>query len=109
MKKFTVTINTDKWHVELLSEREFDNRWPKTAAVTIYNHEIGQRKMYFHTADMTIGTIRHEVLHAFLSYCDFTKMSYGQVEECVCEELDSKLGRVLKVSDAIYRKLRSHP
>lgn len=106
MRKFSVTIRGDKWKVRLISHKEFRKTWPKTEAVTLYKHDTGFRELWFSDKHITRGHVVHEVLHAYFSYRDFTRMSYGQIEEDICEYLDDRYWQVLKVSRNIYSKLR---
>lgn len=98
-----VTINGDKWLVRILSCREYRKlRGSLDAqAITIYNHRLNQRHIWIRKKYFNFDTVMHEVLHAFMSYKDYSGQSYGRMEENFCEFMPKNVYKVLRVTRTI--------
>lgn len=107
MKKFKVKICGDLWEVRLYPTKVFTTQFTDCLAITHYHHNKKLRTMTFCYRHRDIDTIVHEVTHAYLSYFDFSQMSYGAIEEKFCEILGKKLRHIAKVSKTIRRRLYS--
>jgi hypothetical protein len=106
LKKFRVKISGDSWEVFLLKRKTFVERFGKdTAAITTYLHKTKLRQIYFQPKDKTKGTVMHEVIHAYLSYRDLSKMSYGAIEELICDFLPRRLDAIKRTTDRIIKRL----
>lgn len=106
-----IKINGDAWILAKLNDYAYAEKHGKsknydTQAMTSYNHKYGIREIDFSSSGFTKSTVVHELLHAYLSYRDFSRKSYAQVEEEVCEYLDGKLTRLLKTADRVYKQMR---
>lgn len=108
IRQFKVQICNEKWNVRLLSTKEFRERYGKgTMGITEYSHRAKppQRDITFQPNHKDKDTIMHEVLHAYLSYRDTSSMSYGQIEEAMCEFLPKNHHYIKRVVDNIIKKL----
>lgn len=105
MKRSRILINGDPWTVKVVSCEEFKaiRGHLGEEAVTMYNHSKGLREIIIRRKYLSLDTILHELIHAHLSYRDFSKLSYGQVEEQVCEALPKKFSRILSTARRIKR------
>lgn len=107
MKRLTVTINGDKWKVALMDAKSFRAKHGSgTDAITVYHHVKNYRTIDFKDTTLLKSTVVHEVTHAYLSYIDLSKFSYGAVEEKFCDLLGYKAHLILRVSETIWRSLR---
>lgn len=106
-RTFNATIRGDKWVINLYPNRVFKSLFKGCLAITEYHHRKKLRTINFCYKHRDIDTIIHEVTHAYLSYTDFSQMSYGQIEEVFCEILGKRIQSILKVSRSLKRRLYS--
>lgn len=100
-----VTIKGRIWTISRLTPKKFLEAYPQypgVLGVTIYDHDTGYRLIVFHGTP-SYSTIKHEVMHAFLSTRQFKGHSYGEIEEQVCDEVGNNLERIARVA----KKIRS--
>lgn len=102
-----VKIKGKVWTVSFLPRKAYYSKYPNhchTAALTVYNHDHAIREINF-CGRPSFSTIKHEVMHAFLSTRNFSGVSYGEIEEQVCDEVGYNLERIQKVSNSIYNEV----
>lgn len=101
-----IRIKNRFWKVEILKTKEYEERYPDhthTLALTVYNHERNIRYINF-CGKPSYSTIKHEVMHAFLSDRNFRDVSYGEIEEQVCDEVGENLERIERVAKKILAR-----
>lgn len=104
----TIRIKGKTWKVYLLTCSQFVETFPKNPyalAYTVYNN-TDVRRFYFRTRHIAMSTIRHELMHAYLSDRNFTGMSYGQIEEVVCDTVGAHLDSIRRLSRLLYKRLK---
>ena len=91
LRQLRVKINGDVWRVRYLKTKTFNAaHGAHRSAVTWYDHKKGKRFIDFKCSDFCLSHVRHEVMHAYLSYRDFVKKGYGEIEEMVAETYGAK-------------------
>lgn len=100
--EFRVSIKGEQWKVKLYTGGEFDKISPGNVGLTVYNHNKNLRTMHFKGPNVSRDTIAHELFHALLSYRDFSKTSYGKIEEEICEEIGKSYKKIYKLTNKIY-------
>lgn len=105
LKTFNIRLRGDRWTVYLYSNYKFTSVYPDTLAITCYKHHVHERDINFSVAGATMSTIVHELIHAYLSYHDFSKKSYGAIEEHICDILGRHHPQLYKLATHIYKEL----
>ena len=107
LRQLRVKINGDVWRVRYLKTKTFNKLHGKhNAAMTWYNHKKKKRIIDFKCSDFCKTHVTHEVVHAYLSYFDFSRMSYGRIEEKMADLFGNKEKFMMKVRDSIYGAFR---
>lgn len=101
---FVVTINNDRWVINLYRASHFSCLWPDTLGITDYDHKKKRRNINLPSSKTSKDTIAHELMHAYLSYHNFSKTSYGVIEEKVCEVIGKKHRLICELTDKIYKR-----
>lgn len=104
--KFTVSIKGQRWKINVYTVTKFDKFSPGDVGLTSYNHKKGLRSIHFRGRTPSRDTIAHELLHAYLSYYDFSRTSYGKIEESICEEIGKSYKRLFELVLFIHEKCR---
>jgi hypothetical protein len=105
MRTISVTINGEKWKATLMNEFEFvDKHGSGYSGMTHYDHKKKLRTMDFCSPGLSKSTVVHEVAHAYMSYFDLSRMSYGAIEEKICDMLGYKARYILRVADTIGKE-----
>lgn len=106
MKKYKIKIMGTEWQYFLYREEEFNKTHDDcedSGAITL----PGLKQMCFIEEYINIGTIRHEVRHAFTSeLClDSANLDLEQFEEIQCTLDECKWNEMNEVSTTIYENL----
>lgn len=104
--KGIVSIMGTNWEYRLYNEEDFLKVNPDCAddgAVIL----LRKREIHFTEEQRDIGTIRHEVRHAFIDglYLDNARLTNKQYEEMHCSLDQYKWDEMASVSEAIYEAL----
>jgi len=102
----TVKIMGMEWKYKLLNLEEFLKEHPdceESGALTLPN----LRQMHFLDEDIDIGTVRHEVRHAFISELglESATLNTDQFEEIQCTLDQNRWEEMDEVSMRIYENL----
>ncbi len=106
---FKIRINKDDWTVNLYTEGDFQRKWKGRCAITEYEHKTPYLAINFEGPRVSRDTILHEVLHAFLSYKDYSKLTAHTIEERFCELIGKKHKIMGVIADRIYTRLTLTP
>jgi hypothetical protein len=106
MKKKTVSVMGAAWTYKLYDEKRFLEIHPDcedTGAITLPD----SKEMHFILGLIDIGTVRHEVRHAFIAeLClDSTELTVDQFEEINCTLDQNRWEEMNEVSLRIYENL----
>lgn len=103
---FYESIRGEKWKISFYPKAQFVNAFGNCVGVTVYHHKTGYRAINLMTSRLNKDTIAHEIMHAILSYRDFSCCSYGTIEEHVCEDIGRYHARILALTNKIYNKYK---
>lgn len=104
--KFKIMINKDLWTVRIFNPKDFNAQYGACDAITEYKHKSGLRLLSFQGRKVSKDTIAHELTHAYLSYKDFSRKSYGQIEEETCEVMGKHHKHLYRLVGRIYKEVR---
>jgi hypothetical protein len=104
--KFTIRINKQPWVVNLYTKSNFDRKWRGCEAITEYEHKTPDLAISFRGPRVSLDTVLHEVLHAFLSYKDYSKLTPHTIEERFCELIGKKHKVIGNIALKIHSKLK---
>ena len=104
-----IKIKGKTWKVFFLSNKQFTHWYPKSVgadALTTYQHDQGFREIVFLNTVFRRSTVVHELMHAYLSYRCLQGLSYGQIEEIVCDVAGLHLTTMQRLADLICSKFK---
>lgn len=110
LKRFRVKIKGEWWYIHLLRTRTFNEKFSKKMwAVTVYDHSKRKpsREIFFKPRCTDRNTVMHEVIHAYFSYIETSRKSYGEMEEIFCEFLPKYLNRIVNTSRKVMAGLKA--
>lgn len=103
MTRFEITIKGKKWTVRILT----DSRYEKicgddSEALT----KADNREILFRKKRLLPGTVRHELLHAFISesHIESSNLDSHQIEELCCSLVDYCWSDINQLVDEIFIK-----
>lgn len=105
-----IKINGDIWNIYLFTYTDFVSLWDGCCGITHYEHRHFTKKkkelsINFRGPKVSRDTIVHELMHAYLSYHDFSKVSYGSIEEKICEIMGKKYKVLYTLANKLYTAL----
>lgn len=105
--RFTIRLNKQYWVVNLYTKGDFESKWPDDVGIAKYDHTKikGERGLHFKGPRVCKDTIAHELLHAYFSYTDFSKLSEPDMEEKMCEIMGKKYKTLYALTEAVYVRL----
>ncbi len=103
--RFQIMINKQRWTIKLYTPARFNKLWPDTLGVTEYDHKKGLRRISFKKHKISKDTVAHELMHAYLSYKDYSKYSYGKIEESICEVIGKKHKPLYHITNRLFSRL----
>lgn len=100
--QFKMMLNKQPWVVKLYTHRNFVKKWKNCVAITEYLHKKNDLSISFKGPIVSRDTIAHELMHAYLSYKDFTKLTPHTIEERVCEVIGKKHKTLYLLTNKVY-------
>lgn len=103
--KFNIKLKGDIWVVMLYTKSSFIKLYKNNLGICEYSHKQNDLSISFRGPNVSKDTIAHELMHAYLSYRDFSKNSSHTIEERVCEDIGRYYGKIYLITEKLYAKL----
>lgn len=105
IKELKIQVYGHTWKVYLITEEQYIEEFgDDSSAIT----ETRADEIYFNPSDITLGTIRHELGHAYLKYhsLDATTMRIDVAEEIFCDFLANQATQTLVQASKLHTSLK---
>lgn len=104
---FKVMINGDAWTINFYTKASFEKKWKNCVGITEYEHKTPDLVINFKGPRVSRDTVAHELVHALLSYKDYTRLKPDTIEERFCEVMGKKYKILYLLTEEIYYKLQN--
>jgi hypothetical protein len=104
-KPVVAEVLGQRWSCTLLSNEQYEAKHGrKCVAVTL----MAERQIEFRADAFTLGTVRHELMHAYFASMPITSAGLGpeQIEEVAAEIVDTHWDTLSATAKQIYKALR---
>lgn len=102
---FKIKINKDSWTVNLYTKADFERKWKGCVGITEYEHKTPDLSINLRGPRVSKDTVLHELLHAYLSYKNYSKLTSHTIEERFCELIGKKHAVIGALADKIFNVL----
>lgn len=104
--QFRIMLNKQLWVVYLYTKANFAKFSPGNEGLTRYDHKKNKYfDIHFAGPRVSKDTISHELLHAYMSYRDYSKLTPAKLEEAVCELIGKKHKTLYMLTEKIHARL----
>ena len=103
MSRFEIIVKGKVWTVRILTDQQYNKLCSEDSdATTMFE----KRELFFRKKRLLPGTIRHELLHAFISesHIESSNLSSEQIEELCCSLVDYCWNDIVQLVEEIFIK-----
>jgi len=103
----SVKVMGKSWNIQVLKTPTWQIKFDDSSAALC---DESSRTLFFHTDHISLGTIRHEVRHAFISECCVrsAQLSGPQKEEINADLDAERWNEMDRVSKSIFKNIKKH-
>ena len=105
-KTFKVSIRQDKWTVNLYTFADFTLKYGACQGICEYSHITKDLVISFRGPKVSMDTVAHELMHAYMSHHNLSRCKPDTIEEKVCEIMGKHYRRIFWLTNYIHKRLK---